>query len=455
MFVGRERELKVLRDAWRAERSALVPIYGRRRVGKSELIRQMLKQAPGLHFVGQEAPPALQQRRLLEAAAEALNLPVLAQLETGDWRKILAAIVELAPGKIVLALDEFQWTAAASPELPSVIQELWDTTWSRDDTVVLILCGSFVGFMEREVLGHKSPLFGRRTAQIRLAPFGFREARSFHPGWSLTEIAKLRFVCGGVPAYLEAFPADRSVEQSLVRLVFDEFGRLHREPEFLLREELREVGTYYAILMALATGSARARDIAAFTGVTERNLPYYLGQLAGMHYVRKRHPLTGEPPSRRKVRYALSDPLLRFWFRFVWPNASTLAQLGPERTFATRVKPHLPAFFGSCFEDLCREALPALYEAEGVTAAWEVGEYWDRDTQIDVVGVRDDGWIDLGECRWGSPGPAARELAQRALRYPNPRGSSLNLRVFARHPGATGDLAWHTLADLYGEGGGV
>ena len=449
MFVGRDAELGFLRSAFDGGRSGFVPIYGRRRVGKSALIRELLATRPGVHFVGQESPPGLQQRRLLQAAAVALGKPILADQEVGDWRRVLTRIVEQADGKIVLALDEFQWTAAASPELPSVLQELWDTSWSRSNEVLLILCGSFVGFMEREVLGHKSPLFGRRTAQIRLQPFGFREARAFHPDWSCAEVARARFLVGGIPAYLEALPPERSVEQSLVAELLHPFGRLREEPDFLLREELRDVGSYYAILTALADGHARPRDIAAATGLPEKNLPYYLGQLTAMHYVRKRYPLTGRAPSPRHVRYVIADPLLRFWFRFVWPNASALAQRGPERTFSDQIRPRLASWFGTCFEELCREALPVLYDREGVASSWEVGEYWDRDVQIDIVGLREDGWTDLGECRWGAPKAAARELVERAKRYPNPRGASLKLRVFAQEPGTAEGVVWHDLVQLY------
>src|SRR5690606_26779237 len=140
-----------------------------------------------------------------------------------------------ADRKFVLALDEFQWMAQASPELPSVLQELWDLRWKRSGKVVLILCGSFIGFMEREVLGKKSPLFGRRTAQIHLKPLSHLEAAEFHPGWSLAERARTYFVCGGVPLYLEMFAEARSFEQNVELAILDEHSPLAREPDFLLR----------------------------------------------------------------------------------------------------------------------------------------------------------------------------------------------------------------------------
>lgn len=457
MFIGRRRELGLLEEAFAQDRSTFVPIYGRRRIGKSELILQFLRGKPAVYAVGKQAPASLQVREFLRQAAATLDEPLIATHPAESWEEALDLVLSRwrGDGKLILALDEFQWMAGASPELPSVIQNLWDRRWSKSGRVLLILCGSYVGFMEREVLGRESPLFGRRTAQIQLRPFRFAEAAAFHPGYSDTERARAYFVCGGVPLYLRAFEAPLSVEQNIRRVVLDEYGLLYREPDFLLREELREVETYHAVLTAIATGRSAATDIAAAASVGDRALQYYLQQLIALGYVRRRYPLTGSRPNPRAVRYDLDDPLLRFWFRFVFPNTSYLAAAGPERAFANLIAPGLDAYFGSCFERLCREALPAIYRAEGVTAPFEVGEYWDRTAQIDVVGLREDGVTDLGECKWGavrSAAALAAEIEAKVPAYPNARNATIVRRLFVRlaprSRGARDTVRWHTLADL-------
>jgi hypothetical protein len=174
-FLGRGAELAALESQYTLrESSAFVPVYGRRRVGKSELILRSLARHEGLYFLGKQAPSALQMREFLGEAARTLNEPLLANASFEGWRDALLAVTERikGPNKWILALDEFQWMAAASPELPFVLQELWDRHWARSDKLMLIACGSYMGFMEREVLGRESPLFGRRTAQIQLRPFG-------------------------------------------------------------------------------------------------------------------------------------------------------------------------------------------------------------------------------------------------------------------------------------------
>lgn len=460
-FIGREAELRVLTSALAADSGAFIPIYGRRRVGKSELILHFLRGRRGIYFLGKRAPAPLQIREFLVGSAAALQEPLLADISADQWKPALEAVVARwkGRGKLILAFDEFQWTVESSPELPSVLQELWDRRWKRDGRVMLILCGSYVGFMEREVLGRRSPLFGRRTAQILLRPFGYREAARFHPGYSTADCARTYFVCGGIPLYLRCFSAARSVEANIMAAILDEFEPLYREPEFLLREELREIENYASVLLALASGPLPSHEISRRTGIGDRSLHYYLSQLVELGYLSRIYPLTGRPPVPRHVRYALDDPLLRFWFRFVYPHTSLIQQWGAAKAFSTLIRPELDAYFGSCFERLCREALPHLYAAEGVTSPFEIGSYWDKSVQIDVVGHRQDGWTDLGECTWGavrSASALAAELESKVARYPNERGATIGRRLFTRrrprttHGGAA-NLRWHDLADLYGK----
>jgi AAA+ ATPase superfamily predicted ATPase len=340
-----------------------------------------------------------------------------------------------------------------------VIQELWDRQWSKSGRVLLILCGSYLGFMEREVLGKRSPLYGRRTAHILLRPFNHLEAAAFHPHCSEQEQARIYFLCGGIPAYLLAFDGKSSVEQNIAHAILDDNSALAREPEFLLREELRDLAPYHAVLMALAQGKCSPALLSKATGFDVRNLGYHLNTLVELGYVQRRYPVTEAKPSVRSVRYALDDPLLRFWFRFVFPHQSLLRLLGPAAGFTEVIKPHLEAYYGRCFERLCRECLPLLYTKEGVRSAFTVGEYWDKQTQVDVVGVRADQWTDLGECKWSAavslPALAA-ELEDKARRYPNARNATIQRRLFIRTGGRRDKPAGkklgalvHTVEELY------
>lgn len=456
-FRGRKRELNALETAWRGSTSAFIPVYGRRRVGKSEMIVHFMEKKPGVYFVGKRAPGESQITEFLEIAARSLNEPLLAQARVNGWREALELVVKRWTGKtkLVLTLDEFQWMAEAAPELPSVIQALWDRDWSKSRRVMLILCGSYLGFMEREVLGKKSPLFGRRTAQILLKPFDHLEAAEFHPRYSIVDQARVYAICGGIPMYLLNFDEKLSVEQNISAKILDDLSALSREPEFLLREELRDLMPYHAVLMALAQGKTAPVQLAGSTGIDVRGLNYHLNTLVDLGYVQRRYPLTEKKPSVRSVRYALDDPFLRFWFRFIFPHQSTLRLLGPQRGYVEMIKPDIEAYYGRCFERLCRECLPLIYHAERVRAAFQCGEYWDKNVQVDVVGLRGDGWTDLGECKWGdipSWATLAAELEAKISHYPNDRNATVGRRLFIRAAKAKNmpkDMQVHTLTDLY------
>lgn len=458
-FVGRQRELAFLEEAWTGSKSAFIPVYGRRRVGKSELLVHFIEGRGGLYFVGKRAPAAAQIREFMETAARALDEPLFAQTRIENWKAALETVASRWKGKnkLVLVLDEFQWMVEASPELPSVIQELWDRQWSRNGRLFLVLCGSYLGFMEREVLGKESPLFGRRTGQLHLQPFNHLEAAGFHPRLPVDAQARIYAICGGIPAYLLALDGSLSVEQNITTRLLDDSAPLAREPEFLLREELRDLSPYHAILTSLAEGKTNPAGLAKGTGLDARALNYHLTTLMELGYVQRRYPISDGRPNLRSVRYALDDPLLRFWFRFIFPHQSLLRVLGAARGFTELVRPDLESYFGRCFERLCREALPLLYAAEGVQAAYQVGEYWDPKLQVDVVGLRQDRWTDLGECKWGTVSslPAlAAELEAKVAQYPNARNATIGRRLFIRASAARSkadvpDIRIHTLQDLY------
>lgn len=437
-FVGRRRELAALAAAYAARTAQLLPVYGRRRVGKTELLRRFAGGKPAVFFSAAQKLRQSQLADFLRAAASHLDRSFLGELRTDSWDTALRAVREAAPRdrKLLLVLDEFQWLCASAPELPSVLQRLWDEHWQHDPRVMLVLCGSAIGFMEREVLGAKSPLFGRRTGQMRIEPLSFADAGGFFPRWTLAERARAWFVAGGVPAYLRQLDAGESVAQNLARLVFQPDGFFQQEPAFLLREELAEPSHAFSILQAVGLGRQGQKEVADEVGLKPNALDRHLKALVALGYMERVQPLTPGQPSRKAVQYRVADPLLRFWFRYVEPHQHEIGRLEPARAFEQIVQPTWEAHCGDGFERLCRDALPGIYAREGVPGRCRVGDYWSREVQIDVVGLRSDGVVDLGECKWGEHAgvaAAARELAAAATHYPAGK-SRVRPLVFLRKP---------------------
>ena len=454
-FVGRVAELAALERQYRRAAPVLLPVYGRRRIGKSELLVHFCSGKRAIYFAATQGTAAHQLRSFMRCAADALGERLLAEANVPDWERALSLVMDRpGRGRLVLVLDEFQWLCERSPELPSILQKLWDHQWQHQKSPFIVLCGSYIGFMEREVLGQKSPLFGRRTGQLLLEPFGYREAALFHPRWSIEEQARAYFICGGVPAYLKVFQADRSVEQNIITAFLEVEAPLFREAEFLLREELRDVGSYASLIEAMAQGQKTPTTMGAWAALPTSKLMYFLNNLVSLGYVEKRLPLVPGRPSRKATRYAIGDPLLRFWYRFVAPHFSSIRRSPGSAAFVEHVRPLLESFYGAGFEALCREALPELLKREGVTAPVRVGEFWNAEAQIDVVGLRGDRWVELGECKWSEGGslPAAiEELRLRSARYPG-GGATVQLRAFTRRRWSKRrpeGVRVHTLEDLY------
>lgn len=460
-FIGRVKELQALEAAYKSGESAFIPVYGRRRVGKSELIKHFIKNKTAVYFLGKQAPAKLQLQEFLSNSGSALNQPLLKEAAADNWHKAISMTVGLvqAGEPLVLVMDEFQWTVEACPELPSVLQSLIDDDWGGKVQVLLILCGSYLGFMEKKVLGEKSPLFGRRSGQILLKPFSWLEAGEFHPHWSAVDKAKVFSVCGGIPYYLKFFSPADSIDGNIQNNFLNEFSALAREPEFLLREELKELKKYFGILTALASGAVSNRQMAKITGIEEKTLFYYLNTLRELGYIARHYPLTGNKINPRQVHYKLDDPLLRFWFRFIYPNGSAIYQMEEANAFVNLIKPHLDSYFGHGFEILCREAMGHIYQREGLTCSYEIGEFWDKKVQIDVVGYRRDGVVDIGECKWGKVGSISKlinELQAKMSLYANPENNTLKGRLFLRFPKkipSGSNITICTLEDLYANRG--
>ncbi|MBF0198067.1 MAG: ATP-binding protein [Planctomycetes bacterium] len=453
-FIGREKELDALERFHANSKSGFIPIYGRRRVGKSEMILQFLQNKRSVYFLGKKANPLLQIREFLKEASLSLGLPLIENQNISNWKDALNIVVENSgPEKIVLALDEFQWIAHEEPGILSYLQELWDLNWSRGNKLTLILCGSYIGFMERDVLGSQSPLFGRRTGQMLIQPFNYLDSAKFHPDYGHQDSAKTYFICGGIPLYLNLFRCNKSIEQNIKEQFLDEYAPLYAEPNYLLREELREVENFESILFALANKTSRRKELAASTGIDSRALDYYLRSLLGLGYIEKMSPLS-PAASKKHPLYRLKDPLLRFWFRFVYPNESYLRQFGPEKTFKERISSHLPAYYGICFEDLCRKALPNLLAREGVEVGCKLGSYWDQNIQLDIIALRDDQFVEIGECKWQSKSDSAntieKQMVQKIAHYPNPEQQTIRMHYFSKSAmSSTPNLIVHNLKELY------
>ncbi len=407
-FIDREAEMAFLEERYASGRFEFMVLYGRRRVGKTELLRNFLAGRPHIYFLADKRGTDRNVLRLRREMAEALGVHEVA---TEELEELFRWYVGEAGERPLVVIDEFPYLVEKDDSVPSVLQLVIDQDLSDTDAM-LILCGSSEGMMERTVLGARSPLYGRRTGHWKVMPLAFADACGFFPGASIEGCIEFFSILGGVPHYLQRFSDDAGAVENAEREVMSRTGGLYEEVDFLLREELREPDVYKAILEAIGSGKAKAGEIAAASRIPVHDIDKYLKVLGRLGLVERVRPVTKGPKSKR-TRYFLADPLFRFWFTFCEPHKSDL-ELGETGRCRQAVEDRLNAFVGRAFEPLCRDLVASAFPGR-----WpEMGPWWGTrrengkriDVEIDVVGLNAaDKEILLGECKW-SEGVDARSV---------------------------------------------
>ena len=438
-FVDREKELSYLRSAYQEEKSQFVVIYGKRRVGKTALVREFSKDRPHVYFLADKAPDRDQLSQLSEKVGLHFQDDFLLSRGFGSWYdffKYIKTKGELAraqgisppvpasptsppsppavpssspapavpsppapPGKFIMIFDEFPYLIEGNPAIPSLFQKGWDEDLSRSG-VFLILLGSSMGMMETEVLGHKSPLFGRRTGQILVEPLSFSDAKSFFPTLSDDDFMRFYAILGGTPAYLLQFDPSADFWENVRRRILIPEAYLYREPDFILREELREPRNYFSILRAISMGKTRPAEIINETGFDKNMVGKYLSVLADLKIIRREVPVTewGFEKSKKGM-YLLEDHFFRFWFHYVYPNRSFIEEGQIDYVVDRKMRPSFDRFLSWSFEEVCRSQV-CKELPQGIRCN-RVGRWWSKEGEIDIVGLsEDENTAVFGEAKW-------------------------------------------------------
>lgn len=406
-FVDREQEMATLQSEYERDGSALVVLYGRRRVGKTTLISEFIKNKKALFFLASEESESQNRLAFQEKAADFLNSNLLKNVEVKSWDVLFRAIMDSHfDSKPVIVLDEFQYLGKSNPAFPSVFQRIWEEIL-KDRQVMVILCGSLISMMQSQTLAYDSPLYGRRTAQIRLKQIPFAYYHQFFPDKSRKELIEMYAVTGGVPKYIELFSQSKDIYSAIEKCVLNRSGYLYDEPYFLLQQEVSEVGSYFSIIKAIAAGNTKLSSIAGVLEVKSTSLTKYLKTLIDLDILEREVPVTEDSPEKsKKGLYKIKDNYLRFWFAFVYPNMSFI-ESGHGRIVMDKIRKSLVRnHIAFVYEDICRERMWEI-NAEGVWPFYfsKLGRYWDSKEEIDIAAIDPDGKnLILGECKyWQEP----------------------------------------------------
>ena len=403
-FYRPEEELRKLNKRYHAGDFKCIIIYGRRRVGKTTLINEFCKDKPTIFFSALNTTEIENLESLSKSIMnyERPDMDAFPEFKTYD-----AALDELTAlarhERIVFVIDEYPYLAKAKPSISAMLQHIIDHKWNNSK-MFLILCGSSMSFMENQVLGQESPLYGRRTGQFKIAPLDYKESAVFHPDLSTEDNALIYGITGGVPHYINKLGVKESVDEALLDNLFDRSSYLYEEPANLLKQELREPAIYNAIITAIAQGASRINDIALKTGQENSVVSKYLGTLIDPGIVKKETPVMEK--IGKKTIYELADNFFRFWYRFVPANMSAIDSGRIQKSYANTIKKNLPDYMGLTFEHMCRDYL-LYYEKDLPIELNQVGQWWGTDNknkkqvQIDIVGtpVEGDEYI-IGSCKY-------------------------------------------------------
>jgi len=409
IFHDREREIESLERSFESPVAALYILYGRRRLGKTTLLRRFAGHKPGVYHMADRSTGADAIRLLSQSMALAFGDPSFANPRYETFGDLFTAYDRLRPTtKSYLILDEYQYLCDVEPALSSILQRQWDSTWSRAP-VMVVLCGSVMSMMHKETLARSSPLYGRRTGQWLLRPMRFREVGAFYAGHSPLERVRLWALSGGVPRYAETTAAHRGFSSALRACVLAKDGPLYAEARLLLHDEVTTPNVYWSLLHAVASGANRISEIAGRVGLPANQLTRYLAALSDMGLVQRQVPVTERHPEKSKRGlYQLDDAFLRLWFGCVAPFESLL-EFGQVARVEELMQERLSRHLAWAFEDVCRQHVEdRLHEIGAV----KVGRFWNRHEEIDVVAVDEEGAVVLaGECKW-TERPASVEVGE-------------------------------------------
>lgn len=426
MFIGRESELKFLNDKYKEDRGQMIVLYGRRRVGKTETLREFCKGKPHIFFSCTQTTDRVQLRnfssRMLREDIPARNY--ISEFE--DWEKAFRVILDLPYGhaKKLIVIDEFPYMCRGNKSIPSILQNLWDAEF-QNSNVMIILCGSAMSFIEKELLAEKNPLYGRATGIYKMKEMGFYDAIKFFPEYSARDKVMTYAVLGGIPHYLRQWNSNSSVEDNIKRNILTKGCILYSEVDFLLHQELRETPIYNSIIEAVALGNTRLNDISQKSLVDDTSkTSVYLKNLIELGIIEREFSVdakTKEQANSNRGTYRLTDNFFRFWYAFGFTNFSQLEDGDVDGVYEYVIKTSLHEFAAFAFEDVCREFVRQMQKKNELPFRYlKMGRWMGKttvrdekaacglrtaETEIDLLGIgRDAKEYFVGECKFkGTP----------------------------------------------------
>jgi AAA+ ATPase superfamily predicted ATPase len=400
-FANRNEEMNLLKELYEEKPFQFIVIYGRRRVGKTRLVQEFIRDKPAVYFLADSISESEPLKILGRDVGDFFNDPILRDSGFKDWYQFFKYLKDRAAKRFILVIDEFPYLVNANAAISSIFQKGIDS-YLKDSNLFLVLLGSSIGMMEREVLFYKAPLYGRRTASLEVKEIVFDSLRDFFPEMGFERRVEIYSVMGAIPAYIEKINPNVGIYQNMLSLILNRGSFLYNEVEFLLREELREPRNYFVILRSIAQGKRKLSEIINDTGFEKSHLSRYLDILRSIRLIEKEIPVTEKYPEKSRLGlYKLHDRYFAFWFKYVFPNRGRL-EIGNTDYVINKIKESFDQHVSIVYEDICKGLCFRLM-GEGRIQFTAIGKWWMRNQEIDLVALdEEEKTIYFAECKWSS-----------------------------------------------------
>ena len=402
-FIDREQELNFLLSEYRRSGSSLVVIYGRRRIGKTELISKFINDKKSIYFLATEEDEVQNRNAFKNTVSDFLGNELIREARIDNWEILFKSLVAKTTNeKIILAIDEFQYLGLANSAFPSIMQKMWDT-YLKNSNIMVILCGSLISMMESQTLNYSSPLYGRRTGQIRLKQIPFLYYHDFYPNKDYKSLIEYYSVTGGVPKYIELFYDSEDIYSAINKNILSKQSFLYDETHFLLQKEVSEIGTYFSIMKAIAAGNRKLSKISSSIEIKQTSLSKYLKTLASLDLIEREVPVTEPNPQKsKKGLYRIKDNYILFWFKFIYPNMGFI-ESGNTAIVMNKLKENfIDKHVSFIYENVCIEKLWNMNAEGSLKFTFDkIGRWWNNTSEIDIIGIDSTGNnILFGECKY-------------------------------------------------------
>ncbi len=405
MFIGRKKELEFLEERYSSGKAELIVLYGRRRIGKTETLRKFCEGKECVFYSCTEIPD-YQQLQTFSSKILQKNVPAAKYLtQFSGWEQAFENMTEI-PGtpKKLIVIDEFPYMVKSNYAIPSILQNLWDA-FLKEKNIMIILCGSAMSFMEKEILAEKNPLYGRATGILKIKEMDFFDASEFFPNYTIEDKIISYAVLGGIPHYLQQFNSQKSIFDNIEKNIFTRGSILYSETEFLMKQELRETSVYNIIIAAVAMGNTKLNDIYQKTQIDKNKLVVYLKNLMDLGIIEKEFSISAsekEKGNPQRGLYQLADNYFKFWYAFVFPNLSELEAGDTSGIVEYLVKPKINVFVSRSFEKICIDYLRDQNKDNLLPFRFtSIGRFWNKTDEIDILGTDIEKTnLLIGECKY-------------------------------------------------------